>query len=155
MSSSDKPRVRFAPSPTGYLHVGGARTALYSIGFSPAMKEDSFCCGSKTPIWSATGPSLSQGILDGLKWLGIEWDEGPFFQSQRLEMYRAAAERLLASGSAFACYCKASAYAGGDSASRGLEDQEGEGDDEGPKAQKKVACICRDLSDSERAAKEK
>ena len=46
-----------------------------------------------------------------LKWLGIEWDEGPLFQSQRLEMYREAAERLLASGAAFACYCKASAYA--------------------------------------------
>jgi glutamyl-tRNA synthetase len=90
-----------------------------------------------------------------LKWLGIEWDEGPIFQSQRIEMYRAAADRLLANGSAFSCYCKASAYLGADSVSEGLEDRDGEGDDEGPKSQKKIACYCRELSPAELAARQK
>jgi glutamyl-tRNA synthetase len=96
-------------------------------------------------------PELVDGILDALKWLGTEWDEGPFFQSQRLEMYRIAAERILASGAGFACYCKPAAYAGGDAA----EDHQGEGDDEGAKATKNIACPCRDLTDADRAAKEK
>jgi glutamyl-tRNA synthetase len=154
MSSSDKPRVRFAPSPTGYLHVGGARTALFNWLFARHEGGRLLLRIEDTDV-ERNRPELVQGILDGLRWLGIEWDEGPFFQSQRLEMYRAAAERLLAGGSAFACYCKASAYAGADSAAGESDEQEGEGDDEGPKAQKKAACICRDLSDTERAAKEK
>ncbi len=95
-------------------------------------------------------PELVDGILAGLRWLGIEWDEGPYFQSQRLEMYRAAAKRMLDSGAAFTCYCKPAAYAGADAAG----EQEGEGDDEG-KLQKNVACPCRDLSADERAAKER
>lgn len=94
-------------------------------------------------------PELVEGILDGLKWLGVQWDEGPYFQSQRLEMYTAAAKRMLAGGAAFTCYCKAASYAGADAV-----EQEGEGDDEG-KVQKKLACPCRDLSAGERAAKEK
>lgn len=94
-------------------------------------------------------PELVEGILDGLKWLGVQWDEGPYFQSQRLEMYTAAAKRMLSEGAAFTCYCKAASYAGADAV-----EQEGEGDDEG-KLQKKVACPCRDLSPGERAAKEK
>ena len=61
-------------------------------------------------------PELVDGILAGLKWLGIEWDEAPYFQSQRLGMYRNAAERLLASGAGFACYCKPAAYGGADAA---------------------------------------
>jgi len=95
-------------------------------------------------------PELVEGILDGLKWLGVQWDEGPYFQSRRLEMYRAAAERLLASGAGFNCYCKAASYGGADA----VEEQEGEGDDEG-KLQKSATCPCRDLSPTERAAKEK
>jgi glutamyl-tRNA synthetase len=98
-------------------------------------------------------PELVDGILDGLKWLGIEWDEGPVFQSSRLDLYRTAAEKLLASGAAFACYCKGASYAGGDSAPS--ETDEGEGDDEGSKAQKALVCPCRDLSDAERTAREK
>jgi glutamyl-tRNA synthetase len=96
-------------------------------------------------------PELVDGILEALKWLGTDWDEGPFFQSQRLEMYRVAAERILAGGAGFACYCKPAAYAGGDAA----EDHEGEGDDEGTKATKNIACPCRDLTAADRAAKEK
>jgi len=154
MSPSDKPRVRFAPSPTGYLHVGGARTALFNWLFARHEGGTLLLRIEDTDV-ERNRPELVEGILDGLKWLGIEWDEGPFFQSQRLDLYRAAAQRLLASGSAFACYCKASAYAGGDSVHENLDEQEGEGDDEGPKTQKKVDCICRELSESERAAKEK
>src|ERR1700685_4285542 len=149
MTLTQKPRVRFAPSPTGFLHVGGARTALFNWLFAKHEAgtlllriEDTECERNK--------PELVDGILVALRWLGIEWDEGPFFQSQRIEMYRAAAERILVSGAGYACYCKAAAYTGGDSA----EENEGEGDDEG-KAAKTVACSCRDFTADQRAAKEK
>jgi glutamyl-tRNA synthetase len=154
MPSSDKPRVRFAPSPTGYLHVGGARTALFNWLFA-RHEGGSLLLRIEDTDMERNRPELVQGILDGLKWLGIEWDEGPFFQSQRLEMYRSAAEKLLASGAAFACYCKASSYTGADSVAENADAEEGEGDDEGPKAAKKLPCSCRDLPDAERAAKEK
>jgi glutamyl-tRNA synthetase len=153
MSPTDKPRVRFAPSPTGYLHVGGARTALFNWLFARHEGGTLLLRIEDTDV-ERNRPELVDGILDGLKWLGIEWDEGPLFQSQRLDLYRAAAERLLASGAAFGCYCKAAAYSGGDAAPADEKDQEGEGDDEGPKVQKSVACPCRDLSDADRAAKE-
>jgi glutamyl-tRNA synthetase len=133
MTLSEKPRVRFAPSPTGYLHVGGARTALFNWLFARHEGGALLLRIEDTDV-ERNRPELVQGILDGLKWLGIEWDEGPIFQSQRIEMYRAASEQLLASGAAFACYCKASAYVGADSVTEGLEDREGEGDDEGQKS---------------------
>jgi glutamyl-tRNA synthetase len=145
-----KPRVRFAPSPTGYLHVGGARTALFNWLFAHHEGGTLLLRIEDTDV-ERNKPELVDGILVALKWLGIDWDEGPFFQSQRLEMYRAAAEKILASGHGFACYCKHSAYAGGDASG----EQEGEGDDEGPKAAKFVPCPCRDLSEAELAAKEK
>jgi glutamyl-tRNA synthetase len=155
MASGQNPRVRFAPSPTGYLHVGGARTALFNWLFARHEGGTLLLRIEDTDV-GRNRPELVDGILDDLKWLGIEWDEGPFFQSQRLEMYQAAAERLLASGAAFPCYCKASAYAGGDAApATYAEEQEGEGDDEGPKSYKGPACPCRDLSTADRAAKEK
>lgn len=94
-------------------------------------------------------PELVEGILEGLRWLGVQWDEGPYFQSQRLEMYQTAAKRMLANGAAFTCYCKPASYAGADAV-----EEHGEGDDEG-KLQKNVACPCRDLSPAEREAKEK
>src|SRR5271167_996230 len=153
MSPSDKPRVRFAPSPTGYLHVGGARTALFNWLFARHEGGTLLLRIEDTDI-ERNRPELVDGILEGLKWLGIEWDEGPIFQSQRLDLYRAAAERLLASGAAFGCYCKAAAYSGGDAAPADPEAAEGEGDAEGPKLQKNVACPCRDLTDAERTAKE-
>jgi glutamyl-tRNA synthetase len=154
MSTSEKPRVRFAPSPTGYLHVGGARTALFNWLFARHEGGTLLLRIEDTDV-ERNQPELVGGILDGLTWLGIEWDEGPFFQSQRLELYRAAAETLLASGRAFPCYCKGSAYAGGDSAGENPQEPEGEGDDEGPKTQKKVDCRCRDFSAAERAAKQR
>src|SRR5271170_6713179 len=153
MSPSEKPRVRFAPSPTGYLHVGGARTALFNWLFARHEGGTLLLRIEDTDI-ERNRPELVDGILEGLKWLGIEWDEGPIFQSQRLDLYRTAAERLLASGAAFGCYCKAAAYSGGDAAPADPEAPEGEGDEEGPKLQKNVACPCRDLADAERPARE-
>ena len=154
MCAAQKPRVRFAPSPTGYLHVGGARTALFNWLFAKHEGGTLLLRVEDTDV-ERNKPELVDGILVALKWLGIEWDEGPFFQSQRGEMYRAAAERIMASGAGYACYCKATAYAGGDYSVAENEDHEGEGDDEGPKTLKAVACACRDFSDAERAAKEK
>jgi len=151
MSGSEKPRVRFAPSPTGYLHVGGARTALFNWLFARHEGGTLLLRIEDTDV-ERNRPELVDGILEGLKWLGIEWDEGPIFQSQRLDLYRARAESLLASGAAFQCYCKAAAYSGGDAASG--PKAESEGDDEGPKVQKSIACPCRDLTAMERAAKE-
>ncbi len=153
MSAAQKPRVRFAPSPTGYLHVGGARTALFNWLFAKHEGGTLLLRVEDTDV-ERNKPELVDGILVALKWLGIEWDEGPFFQSQRGEMYRAAAERILASGAGYACYCKATAYAGGDYSAAENDDHEGEGDDEGPKTLKATACPCRDFSDAERAAKE-
>ena len=150
MSLIQKPRVRFAPSPTGYLHVGGARTALFNWLFARHEGGTLLLRIEDTDV-ERNRPELVDGILEGLKWLGIEWDEGPFFQSRRLPLYTAAAERLLASGAAFPCYCKATAYAGGDAA----DEQEGEGDDEVPKAPKIAACSCRDLSQADRSARER
>src|SRR5271170_4167494 len=154
MTSTQKPRVRFAPSPTGFLHVGGARTALFNWLFARHETGTLLLRIEDTDV-ERNKPELVDGILEALKWLGIEWDEGPFFQSQRLEMYRAAASRLLASGAGYACYCKADAYAGADSAGATSDALEGEGDDEGAKAYKSAPCPCRDLSPEQQAAKEK
>jgi glutamyl-tRNA synthetase len=149
MTASQSPRVRFAPSPTGYLHVGGARTALFNWFFARHNGGTLLLRIEDTDV-ERNRPDLVDGILDGLRWLGVAWDEGPYFQSQRLDLYRAAAERLLGSGAAFHCYCKGSSYAGGDSAPA----EEAEGDDEGPKSHRGPACACRNLTPEERAAKE-
>jgi glutamyl-tRNA synthetase len=97
-------RVRFAPSPTGYLHVGGARTALYNwlfarhVGGTMVLRiEDTDADRSK--------PELTTAILESLAWLGLNWDEGPVYQSQRLEGYRAVARELEGSGHAYPCFC--------------------------------------------------
>lgn len=150
--ANTNPRVRFAPSPTGYLHVGGARTALFNWLFARHEGGTLLLRIEDTDV-ERNRPELVDGILESLKWLGIEWDEGPFFQSQRLELYKSAAERLLAAGAGYACYCKGSSYAGGDAAPGETDEPEGEGDDEGAKAQKAVACPCRNLTSEEIAAK--
>jgi len=149
MASIEKPRVRFAPSPTGYLHVGGARTALFNWLFARHQGGTLVLRIEDTDV-ERNRPELVDGILDGLQWLGIEWDEGPFFQSQRLSLYHEAAQHLLRNGAAFACYCKPTAYAGAD-----LGGQGGEGDDEGSKGAKAAACACRDLTEAERARRER
>ena len=109
------PRVRFAPSPTGYLHVGGARTALFNWLFA-RHEQGTFILRIEDTDVDRNRPELVEGILDGLRWLGLDWDEGPVYQSQRLQGYREAAEKLVASGAAYNCYCLPEKYAGGDSA---------------------------------------
>ena len=98
------PRVRFAPSPTGYLHVGGARTALFNWLFARHFGGTLILRIEDTDFERSSEPMV-QGILDGMRWLGIDWDEGPFFQSQRLPLYRETANKLLAAGAAYPCFC--------------------------------------------------
>src|SRR5215210_6779319 len=108
------PRVRFAPSPTGYLHVGGARTALFNWLFA-RRHGGTFVLRIEDTDAERSSWEMVTGIVDGLRWLGLDWDEGPdvggphapYFQSQRLEMYRGMAARLLAEGHAYYCYCPA------------------------------------------------
>jgi glutamyl-tRNA synthetase len=131
-------RVRFAPSPTGYLHVGGARTALFNWLFAQHQGGTMILRVEDTDA-ERNKPELMQGILDGLKWLGVAWDEGPFYQSQRTELYRAAAKKCLANGSAFLCYCPAEKYAGGDY-SEPAQDEEPKGGG----VRRVARCSCRD-----------
>lgn len=97
-------RVRFAPSPTGYLHVGGARTALFNWLFVRHF-GGSFLLRIEDTDFERSSSDMVTGILDGLRWLGMDWDEGPFYQSRRLDLYKRTAERLLASGHAYRCFC--------------------------------------------------
>ncbi len=102
------PRLRFAPSPTGYLHVGGARTALFNWLYA-RRHGGTFILRIEDTDVERSQAAMVTGILDGLRWLGIDWDEGPeiggphapYFQSERLDRYRAAAKELLDSGQAF------------------------------------------------------
>ncbi len=94
------PRVRFAPSPTGYLHVGGARTALFNWLFARHFGGTLILRIEDTDFGRSAEPFVA-GILDGLQWLGMDWDEGPFYQSQRLPLYRTMADKLLATGHAY------------------------------------------------------
>jgi len=96
-------RTRFAPSPTGYLHIGGARTALFSWAFARAHRGKFVLRIEDTDIERSTRESEA-AILESLKWLGLDWDEGPFFQMQRLARYKEAAEKLIAAGHAYRCW---------------------------------------------------
>lgn len=144
MAFDSKPRVRFAPSPTGYLHVGGARTALFNWLFA-RHQGGTFILRVEDTDVERNRPELVEGILQGLRWLGVNWDEGPYFQSQRIEMYRAAAQGLLKSGAAFPCFCQAVQYAGADAVEEG---EEGSG-----KAARSAPCPCRDLTPAQREQK--
>ena len=97
-------RTRFAPSPTGFLHVGGARTALFCWLHARRHGGQFILRIEDTDRQRSTAESVA-GILDGLKWLGLDWDEGPYFQSERTSRYEEAIETLLASGRAYRCYC--------------------------------------------------
>ncbi len=101
---SVRPRVRFAPSPTGFLHVGGARTALFNWLFA-RHGGGVFVLRIEDTDRERSRSELTEAILDGLKWLGLEWDEGPYHQADNLERHRNDAERLLAAGSAYRCFC--------------------------------------------------
>jgi glutamyl-tRNA synthetase len=106
------PRVRFAPSPTGYLHVGGARTALFNWLLARRLGGVLILRIEDTDV-ERSSPEMVDGILDGLRWLGLDWDEGPkiggsfgpYFQSERLDRHRAMAAQLVAQGHAYYCYC--------------------------------------------------
>ena len=99
-------RSRFAPSPTGYLHIGGARTALFAYLYAKQQHGTFVLRIDDTDRQRSTQEYLDE-ILDALRWLGLDWDEGPYFQSQRSSLYQATAERLLREGKAYRCYCTA------------------------------------------------
>ena len=90
-------RTRFAPSPTGYLHIGGARTALFSWAYARRHGGKFILRIEDTDLERSTQES-EQAILDSMTWLGLDWDEGPFFQMQRLDRYREVAEQLVLEG---------------------------------------------------------
>jgi glutamyl-tRNA synthetase len=107
-------RVRFAPSPTGYLHIGGARTALFNWLYA-RRHGGTFVLRIEDTDTERSSWEMVSGIVDGLRWLGLDWNEGPdvggpyapYFQSQRLDRARVLAEQLVASGRAYYCYCTA------------------------------------------------
>ena len=96
-------RTRFAPSPTGYLHIGGARTALFSWAYARKHKGTFILRVEDTDLERSTEESV-QAILDGMNWLGLDYDEGPFYQMQRMERYKAVLQQLLDEGKAYHCY---------------------------------------------------
>jgi len=99
-------RSRFAPSPTGYLHIGGARTALFAYLYAKQQQGTFLLRIDDTDRQRSTQEYLDE-ILDALRWLDLAWDEGPYFQTQRTALYQTAAERLLCEGKAYRCYCTA------------------------------------------------
>jgi glutamyl-tRNA synthetase/nondiscriminating glutamyl-tRNA synthetase len=99
-------RVRFAPSPTGYLHIGASRTALFNWLFARHHKGK-FILRIEDTDTARSSEEMCQGILEGLEWLGLAWDEGPFFQSERIQVYKEKAHKLVGSGEAYHCFCSA------------------------------------------------
>lgn len=99
-------RSRFAPSPTGYLHIGGARTALFAFLYAK-QQHGVFVLRIDDTDRQRSTPEYLDEILAAMRWLELDWDEGPYFQSQRLALYQNAGERLLRAGKAYRCYCSA------------------------------------------------
>lgn len=97
-------RTRFAPSPTGYLHLGGARTALYSWAYARHFGGTFVLRIEDTDLERST-PEAVQAILQGMEWLGLSHDEGPFYQMQRMDRYREVVKGMLEAGTAYLCYC--------------------------------------------------
>lgn len=106
MSSSSPVRTRFAPSPTGFLHIGGARTALFSWAYARRHGGQFVLRIEDTDVARST-PEAVRAILDGMKWLGLEHDEGPFYQMQRMDRYKEVIQQMLAAGTAYYCYTSA------------------------------------------------
>jgi glutamyl-tRNA synthetase len=104
LSLSKKVRVRFAPSPTGFLHIGGARTALFNWLFA-RQKNGVFILRIEDTDRTRSTEEYIDEIIKSLKWLGLDWDEGPFRQTDRFDIYTSYAERLLKEGRAYYCYC--------------------------------------------------
>ena len=99
-----KIKTRFAPSPTGYLHVGGARTALYSWLFARNHGGEFVLRIEDTDLERST-PEAIEAIMDGMNWLNLEWDEGPYFQTKRFDRYNAVIDDMIVAGTAYKCYC--------------------------------------------------
>jgi glutamyl-tRNA synthetase len=99
-------RVRFAPSPTGFLHIGGVRTALFNWLFA-RQQQGVFILRIEDTDQSRSTDESIEAILEGMKWVGLDWDEGPFRQTERMELYRNHAMALLDAGQAYWCVCKA------------------------------------------------
>jgi glutamyl-tRNA synthetase len=97
-------RTRFAPSPTGFLHIGGARTALFSWAYAKKHGGDFILRIEDTDVARST-PEAVQAILDGMQWLGLDYNEGPFYQMQRMGRYKEVIQKMLAEGTAYYCYC--------------------------------------------------
>ncbi len=97
-------RTRFAPSPTGFLHIGGARTALFSWAYAKRHQGQFILRVEDTDVARST-PEAVQAILDGMHWLGLSYDEGPYYQMQRMEHYKTIIQKMLADGTAYLCYC--------------------------------------------------
>jgi len=97
-------RTRFAPSPTGFLHVGGARTALYCWLFARKMHGEFILRIEDTDLERST-EEAKKAILEAMEWLELKWDDGPYYQTQRFDRYREVAEQLLQTGHAYRCYC--------------------------------------------------
>src|SRR5512145_2127790 len=99
-------RVRFAPSPTGYLHIGGARTALFNYLLARQQHGTFILRVEDTDVERSTQAS-TDAILQAMAWLGLDYDEGPYFQSDRFDLYRAKVAKLVHDGKAYRCYCSA------------------------------------------------
>ncbi len=97
-------RTRFAPSPTGYLHLGGARTALFAWAYARRFGGTFILRIEDTDLERST-PEAVQAIIDGMQWLGLHHDEGPFYQMQRMDRYREVIAQMLKDGTAYPCYC--------------------------------------------------
>ncbi len=142
-------RVRYAPSPTGYPHVGNIRTALFNWLFA-RHHGGSFIVRIEDTDVTRKVRGAVKGILDGLRWLGLDWDEGPevggkyapYFQSQRLDIYRELAERLISQGDAYYCYCSTQRLK--EMRAEQVRRKQPPGYDR----------LCRDLTQEERAQKE-
>lgn len=132
-------RVRFAPSPTGYLHVGGARTALFNWLLARKQGGTFILRIEDTDVERSTQESVD-AILQGMEWLGLNWDEGPFYQTDNFPLYKEHIQKLLAEGKAYKCYCSAEEL----TAKRDLAMQEGR--------KPKYDGTCRDRADQPEGA---
>src|SRR5215831_17849522 len=134
--SQDKPRLRFAPSPTGYLHIGGVRTALFNWLWAKKT-GGTFILRIEDTDRERSTPENEEIILRDMKWLGLGWDEGPFRQMDRLPIYREFAEKLIAAHAAYRCYCTKEELDAQREALRAKD----------PKAQFRYPGTCRDRKD--------
>jgi glutamyl-tRNA synthetase len=106
LSDNDNIKVRFAPSPTGHLHIGGARTALFNWLFARNLGGKFILRIEDTDRTRSTDEYI-ESIMEGMRWLGLDWDEGPYRQTERFDVYKSHVDRLLEEGKAYRCYCTA------------------------------------------------